>query len=93
MSDYASRIKIGPFVVAAAIRVGDIVWTLPPPARHCHLVNAWAEAHQQRLPKEAEQGFLISRNQFVSRSIAAELAYLAGQVEHRKRALFSEDLW
>jgi hypothetical protein len=32
-------------IVAAAIKVNGEVWTLPPPARHGHLVHAWCEAH------------------------------------------------
>lgn len=91
MTDEARR--VGPFVIAAAIRVREHVWTLPPPARHCHLINAWADAHQCRLPKECEQGFVVSTGAFVDRAIAAELAYLAGQIDARKLTLFSEDLW
>ena len=87
--------RIGPFVVEAAIRVRGEVWHLPPPVRHCHLIRAWAEAHQQRFPPppEGEQGFVVSTGQFVGRAEAAELAYLAGQIDRRKPTLFSEDLW
>jgi len=40
-----------------------------------------------------EQGFLTSKNRFVSREEAAELAYKAEQIDQLKETLFSEDLY
>lgn len=79
-------------VTSAAIKVNGEVWSLPRPARHCHLVWAWAEAHQQRLPQH-EQGFVLNDGTFVDRGMAAYVAYRAGQIDKEKSILFSEDLW
>lgn len=42
---------------------------------------------------EFEQGFLTSRNRFVTRREAAEIALVAGQIKEMKKELFSEDLY
>lgn len=42
---------------------------------------------------EEIQGFLTNKNRFVSRTEAAEIAYICGQIEKRKYVLFSEDLY
>ena len=39
------------------------------------------------------QGFLTSRDRFVNRIEAAEIAFYAGQIETRKDSLFSEDIY
>lgn len=83
-------------VVAAAIRVGGIVWHLPPPARHCHLVHAWSQSHWHDGPTPIpahEQGFWTSAGTFVGREEAARIAYRAKQLSCLKDHLYSEDLW
>jgi hypothetical protein len=41
----------------------------------------------------AEQGFLTSKDRFVNRDEAAEIAYSQNQTFERKKILFSEDLY
>lgn len=42
---------------------------------------------------EYEQGFLTNDNRFVNRSEAADIALQSGQIEEKRRYLFSEDVW
>lgn len=42
---------------------------------------------------QEQQGFMTSSGGFVSRRVAARIAYDAGQIKHLKRMLLSEDLW
>lgn len=39
------------------------------------------------------QGFLTSKNRFVDREEAAEIAYLREQISQKKKELYSEDLY
>ena len=39
------------------------------------------------------QGFLTADNRFVTREIAAQIAFDAGQIKEKKHKLFSEDLY
>lgn len=84
-------------IAAAAIRVGGVVWTLPPPARHCHLLRAWSEAHwtdgEPARIGEHEQGFVTTAGRFVEREDAARIAHAAGQLAKIISPLCSEDLW
>ena len=86
-------------IVSAAIYVNGEVWTLPPPARHCHIANAWCEAHykdgENASLMHEEQGFVTSTGRFVERVEAGQIAIIAKQT-HALRwppNLFSEDLW
>jgi hypothetical protein len=84
-------------ITGAAIVVNGVVWSLPAPARHCHLIRAWCDAHwtdgKPAFIGSHEQGFVTSAGNFVTREEAAELAYCAGQITERKPTLFSEDVW
>ncbi len=85
-------------IVAAAIRVGAEVWTLPPPTRHHTLIQAYAQAHYRdgkngRVPEDHEQGFVTSSGRFVGREEAARIAHGAGQFEGKRARLYSEDVW
>jgi hypothetical protein len=42
---------------------------------------------------ENEQGFLTSKNRFVSREEGAIIAFEANQIKEEKQTLYSEDLW
>ena len=42
---------------------------------------------------EVEQGFLTSKNRFVSREEAGKIAFEAGQTDELKTYLYSEDVW
>ena len=85
------------YITTAAIRVDGEVWTLPRPARHHVLVQAWCLAHFKDGERASlhgeEQGFLTNRGRFVDRTEAARLAYAAGQTKRRETFLYSEDLW
>lgn len=72
-------------VAAAAIRVDGVVWTLPRPAYHVHVLRAYIDVHGRQV-RDEEQGFMTSTGRFVSREEAAQLAGRNGR-------LLSEDLW
>lgn len=92
-------------VKQAALRFRGVVWTLPRPARHCHILHAlhavlgWnGETRRiERLPDEEqlEQGFVTSDDEFVTRRQAAAIAQATGQLPalHWPPDLYSEDLW
>jgi len=87
-------------VVAAAIRLNDVVYSLPPPARHHDVgidmvLNRGVPAPY---PSGDAQGFLLSDGRFARRKAAMWVAIQAGQVDPDKlqtpaHGLFSEDLW
>jgi hypothetical protein len=95
-------------VVAAAVRWQEVIFSLPRPKRHHHIVHAM---YNMGLPKEQrEQGFLLSDGTFVDRLDAMKIAIEAGQlsspsnphyddvINNRTRGLlpvylYSEDLW
>ena len=82
-------------IIAAAIRRKGLIFTLPPPARHHHIMHAMAEAGLP-VPIEGDQGFLNSRAGFVDRELAAQVALADEQIPRlrfHERELFSEDLW
>jgi len=84
-------------VVAAAVQTGDdlVTHSLPPPARHHHVIRALGEADY---PSEESwrQGFLLSDGTFATRREALLVARAAGQVLRETGphiGLFSEDVW
>lgn len=87
-------------IATAALLVNGEVWTLPRPARHNHLIMAWAHVHTPamlakpivRIPEHV-QGFVTSEGRFVNRQRAARLALEAHQIPAPKVQLYSEDLW
>lgn len=93
------------FIAAAALRFRGVVWTLPRPARHCHILHAlnavlgWNPETQSYdpLPDEEriEQGFVTDSGMFVQRETAGLMAVAAGQITALRwpPELFSEDLW
>ena len=90
-------------VLQAALLINGEIWTLPRPARHHILVQAWCNSHWDynsetqtgkpgRIPQH-EQGFITTSGEFISREQAALLAFESEQIIEEKRILFSEDLW
>lgn len=82
-------------VLNAAILYNEVIFTLPRPNRHHHIVHAM---HAMGLPKSAnrEQGFILSNGTWADRSLAWEIAKNANQFKgkpHHEYHLFSEDLW
>lgn len=90
-------------IVAAAIQIDGLTMSMPPPARHHHVlriaVNLPGEDSDVLIGRE-RQGFLTSTGRFVGRLEAKRIALAAGQPmrDQGPRAysgpeLFSEDLW
>lgn len=88
-----------PRIIAAAVQINGVTLSLPPPARHYHIVNTLTETlgrkAQTRYASPKYQGFLTDDARFVGREEALVIARDAGQIikptPHRE--LFSEDLW
>lgn len=92
-------------IVAAAIKVGDLICSLPIPARHHHIIRALASAGAENFD-ERKEGFLSDQGLFLNRREAWDHAHTCGQGTPRRDAilkanpntydgfeLFSEDLW
>jgi len=80
---------------AAAIRIGDSVYTVPRPGRHHDVLKAMPEdiAVASHLD---DQGFVTSTGRFVDRAKAALIARAAGQLIREPTpadTLTSEDVW
>lgn len=78
-------------IVAAAIKVGKMTISAPPPARH----HRW-NYNRKTVVQPSGQGFLTSAGRFVGREEALKLALAAGQLlkpNFQPDQLFSEDLW
>jgi hypothetical protein len=89
-------------IVAAAIRSGKLVCSMPAPARHHDVMYAMADAGLPITREAAEQGFLTATGQFATRREALGIAENAGQhlaryddgyTGYQGPELFSEDLW
>lgn len=63
--------------------------------RHCNCYGVLAglvgESYDVKLTHN--QGFLTSKNRFVDRKEAAEIAFKIKQITFETKGLFSEDLW
>lgn len=85
-------------IVAAAIKEGKMICSVPRPGRHGDVIRAMATAGIPT-PINGEQGFLTSDGLFVDRRHARKIAVFAQQIIRRIEAggiheeLFSEDLW
>lgn len=92
------RAEFGTKIVAAAVKKGEEVYSLPPPARHHDILQHMATLG---LKQEADdtQGFLTDLGRFVRRKPAFYIAEAAGQLIRPKQGgyqgdeLYSEDLW
>lgn len=87
-------------IVAAAIIYDGVVWTLPRPARHHHIIKAHFEVTQKT--GSGKQGFVDEEGIFHDRHEAMAMAIICEQPVRvhpesrplsRERQLFSEDLW
>lgn len=90
-------------IVAAAIRVGELILSVPKPGRHHHIFYAIGKEFGEPAP-HAEQGFTTSEGQFVGRTEARKIAEAANQLipcqsddgvpfTRQHPDLFSEDVW
>lgn len=60
--------------------------------RHCHIIREMVHAGEP-IPITGEQGFINNKGQFINRTEAAKVAFIAGQIKTPKPTLFSEDVW
>lgn len=84
-------------IVAAAIKVGEIVCMVEPPGRHHNAFYAMSRAgFDQRIGPE-QQGFITSMGRFVDRVVGLMIAVRADQIKDQKEGnpneLYSEDMW
>jgi len=98
MSDKEVRLE-WPKVLSAAVLVpgerGDLIVSLPRPARHHDVVHA---LHDVGIPQGEfhVQGFLLSDGTFSTRVAALVVAQFGGQIlpgQGKHNKLFSEDVW
>lgn len=81
-------------ISTAAIKVRDVVYTLPRPARHSDVYrHACAEVGGIAVYGHAIEGFVTCRCRFVDRAEAAEIARAARQTRSRTPQLQTVDLW
>jgi hypothetical protein len=91
--NWYKRSQVYDSIIAAAIKLGDKVYSVPRPGRHHNVIQ---QMRQQGVGRgdiaQGIQGFLTQSGQFLDRIEAAKLALSNGQVSHSTE-LFSEDLW
>lgn len=85
-------------IIAAAIRWNGMVFMLPRPNRHHHILHVMHWLCPDFEAGTEEQGFLTSEGNFVTRQEAMRIARAMGQVKPgqptpQPNDLFSEDLW
>lgn len=80
-------------IVAASILFRGVACTLPPPARHHHVLLAIHALYPDDIIGPDEQGFVTSTGRFVDRPEAMRIARRAQQTFSDHPHLFSEDLW
>lgn len=83
-------------VIAAAIKLGEVICHVKRPGRHNDIVYALAKAGHP-IPIDGKEGFLTDDGLFVNRWLALQIAKAAGQLKDPKKQhggqLFSEDVW
>lgn len=88
-------------IVAAAIKIADVVCYIPAPHRHHHIIHSLSKSFNGRTDKgynEEVQGFITSNGVFMDRKEAYKHACLCGQLNRQPGGyngdeLYSEDLW
>lgn len=86
-------------IVAAAVQIEGVTFSLPRPARHGQVLHSMEGLVPDHMIYGATQGFLTSDGRFVNRVMAKHIAHRAEQPqlrpesERHQRDLFSEDLW
>lgn len=83
------------YIVAAAIKQGNMVCSVPKPGRHHDVIREMARSGVP-IPIDGQQGFLTSEGAFVNRYEARDIARMAGQILTKygnPDQLFSEDVW
>lgn len=83
-------------IVKAAIKIGDVVWSVPAPGRHGHVIRYYYKNTGKGILRQPSvvQGFIDTNEGFVDRVRAKEIAINEGQiVETLFDQLYTEDLW
>lgn len=86
-------------IIAAAIRYGDDIYTLPPPNRHHHIINHIVKLtgvnYIEYLPDD--EGFIDENNNYLTRQQALVSAMINNQILDMNKIyaqeLCSENLW
>jgi hypothetical protein len=89
-SDCPYRISNG--FTHVAIKINDLIYTLPKPYRHHHIIKKLSELGINTYEHKDTQGFIFN-GEFVNRSDGAVLAEQTGYILKTPPSLFSEDLW
>lgn len=94
-------------IIAAAIKIADIVCFIPRPARHHHVLHSLSKSFKARTDRGYQkevQGFVTDRGEFLDRLSAMKHVLGCGQAlvgritnpnpnAYMGPELFSEDLW
>lgn len=84
-------------IVAAAIQIDGVTFSLPQPARHGQVLHSLDHLLSSAQLAVATQGFLTSEGRFVNRVMAKHIAHRAKQPiirdDPHPRDAFSEDFW
>lgn len=84
------------YINDVAIMQDGVVYCLPRPQRHCHVIMMMSYRYGVKPPITGTQGFLAPDGRFMDRVESLAYALSSGQIEapkFQKNALFSEDLW
>jgi hypothetical protein len=103
MADFAplTYVNVLAPITHVAVRVDGVVWSLPKPFRHHHIIRVIADltgaTHIDCSESRGDQGFLDANGQYLDRKHALARALTLKQVlnedDIRCGMLFSEDLW
>jgi hypothetical protein len=91
MSMFDDSNRMTETIIRVAIEFTEVTLSLPAPNRHHHVIAHYAAMGGRGSGRR--QGFITSKERFVTRTEAAKIAYASGQIAAPKRLLFSEDLW
>lgn len=83
-------------ITHVAISHNGIIYSLPKPNRHHHVIAMMINEFGIKPPCSGEQGFVNDKGIFLDRVEAGKEAIAAGQTQKlqwTENLLFSEDLW
>lgn len=96
-------------IIAAAVKIADVVCYIPAPARHHNILHSLSKSFSKRTDRgylEETQGFITDTGEFLNREDAMKHVISCGQGTPRRHSLlcenkttysgpklFSEDLW
>ncbi len=85
-------------IVSAAIKINNLILSLPKPARHHNIIHEY-NSYDLNPSLESEEGFLTDDGDFLRRVSAMrhvlihDQLMIRGKDGYRGQELFSEDLW